>query len=78
MERLVFIVRRDREKLFDTLTAALVTEPLVHVVLDRRQRWRRERDAPHPIERRRWDRRLRPLHEHELAERGWTVVRVPQ
>ncbi|MBI2218835.1 MAG: hypothetical protein HYU51_16235 [Candidatus Rokubacteria bacterium] len=78
MDRLVFIVRRDREKLYATLKAALVTEPLVHVVVDRRQWHRRERDAPHPTERRRWDRRVRPLNEHELAERGWTVVRVPE
>jgi hypothetical protein len=77
MDRLVFVVRRDRETLHEMLTHALASELWVSVVLDRRGRDRRERDESHPIERRRWDRRLRPLNDHELRERGWTIVRVP-
>jgi hypothetical protein len=76
MDRLIFIVRHDREKLYENLQAALVSERGVDVVLDRRTQQRRERDLPHQTERRRWDRRIHPPNDRELAERGWTVVRI--
>jgi hypothetical protein len=77
MDRLVFVVRRERVKLHDSLQHALGDEAGVDVILDRRAGDRRRRDEIHMRERRRWDRRTRRFADNEIAERGWTIVRVP-
>jgi hypothetical protein len=77
MDRLVFVVRRERAKLHDSLHDARGEEDGVDVVLDRRKSDRRHRDDIHRQERRRWDRRTRPFADTEVAVRGWTIVRVP-
>lgn len=77
MDRLVFVVRRERAKLHDSLQHALGDEDGVDVLLDRRLGDRRQRDATHTQERRRWDRRTRPFADTEVAVRGWTIIRVP-
>lgn len=77
MDRLVFVVRRERVKLHDSLRQALGEEDAVDVILDRRKGDRRQRDDVHRQERRRWDRRTRPFADTEVAVRGWTIVRVP-
>jgi hypothetical protein len=77
MDRLVFVVRRERAKLHDSLQHALVDERGVDVVLDRRLGIRRQRDSSPEQERRRWDRRTRPFADTEVAVRGWTIIRCP-
>lgn len=77
MERLLFIVVPDRRPLYDALRTVLGGERGVDVILDRRTVKRRQREAPHPVERRRYARRTRYTEEVELRERGWTVVRLP-
>lgn len=77
-DRLVFVVHQDRKDLYENFRALLEGEPGVEVVLDRRLRHRRQGDRAHPQERRRWDRRLRPLVDAEVVARGWTVVRVSE
>lgn len=77
MDRLVFVVRRERAKLHDSLQNALGEEDGVDVVLDRRLGNRRQRDVDPMQERRRWDRRTRPFADTEVAVRGWTIIRVP-
>ncbi|MBI2218553.1 MAG: hypothetical protein HYU51_14790 [Candidatus Rokubacteria bacterium] len=76
MDRLVFVVHQDRKDLYERFRVLLDSEPGVEVVLERRLRQRRQRDGAHAHERRRWDRRVRPLVDTEVAARGWTVVRV--
>ena len=78
MDRLVFVVRRDRAKLHGSLQHALGDEEAVDVILDRRIGDRRRRDAMHTQERRRWDRRTRPFADAEIGVRGWTIVRIPR
>jgi hypothetical protein len=77
MDRLVFVVRRERIKLRDSLQSALGGEEKIDVILDRRLIQRRRVDATHSTERRRWDRRLRPFADVEVSVRGWSVVRIP-
>ena len=77
MDRLVFVVRRERAKLHDSLQSVLGDEDGVDVILDRRKNDRRQRDDVHRQERRRWDRRTRPFADTEVAVRGWTIVRIP-
>jgi hypothetical protein len=77
MDRLVFVVRRERTKLHESLQHALGAEPKVDIVFDRRVGDRRRQDATHIIERRRWDRRSRFFADAEVAVRGWTIVRIP-
>ena len=76
MDRLVFIVHRDRRDLYNSLKRSLADEKDVEVILDRRSASRRYTDAPHRLERRRSDRRLRPTVYAEVRDRGWSVVRV--
>ena len=78
MDRLVFVVRRERVKLHDSLQSALLGEEGVDILLDRRHGDRRKRDDSVATQRRRWDRRTRFFSDAEVAVRGWTIVRIPQ
>lgn len=78
MDRLVFVIRQNRTKLYETLTSAFAVEPRVEVILDRRRTSRRREGSGHHPERRRWDRRMRPAIDVEVRERGWSVVRIPE
>jgi hypothetical protein len=76
MDRLIFLVRRDRRDLFESLQRSFADEKDVEVILDRRIANRRQEDAEHSRERRRADRRVRPAVYAEVRERGWSVARV--
>ncbi len=77
MDRLLFVIRHDRTDLYKALVSAFGGEPHVEVILDRRRMIRRREGSGHRLERRRWDRRIRPAVDVEIRERGWSVVRIP-
>jgi hypothetical protein len=77
MDRLLFIVSTERRPLYDGLRMVLGGERGVDVILDRREYRRRQHEQPHPLERRRYARRVRPHEDLEIHERGWTVIRLP-
>jgi len=78
LDRLLFIVRRDRRALFEALNKALAGEPEVEVRLDRRtDHPRRRQEAPRESERRQIERRSREDLDAEIRERGWSVLRIP-
>lgn len=76
MDQIVFVVRQDRRELYDALRRVLGDEEHVAVVLDRRTRARREREAGYAPERRWADRRVRAKVAEEIQQRGWSVARV--
>ena len=75
--RLVFIVSRDRLDLYDRLREALIREPDVDLILDRRDSDRRVGDTAFERERRGLQRRQRNELDAEVRECGWAVVRLP-
>ena len=75
--RLVFIVSRDRMDLYDRLREALIREPDVDLILDRRQGERRlGAAAATDRERRGGQRRERLEVDAEVRECGWAVVKI--
>jgi hypothetical protein len=70
--RILFVVRRTEATLYHHLTQLLVELPDVAVILDRRQRERRETRSAAATERRRSNRRLRGARFSSL---GYLVVR---
>ena len=75
--RLVFIVSRDRMDLYERLRQALIREPDVDLILDRRAADRRVGDSAFDAERRGRQRRERRAVDAEVRECGWAVVRIP-
>ena len=57
MDRLVLVVNRERNDVYESLKAALHNESDVTVILDRRVMERRRQSIAVPVERRRGDRR---------------------
>jgi hypothetical protein len=74
--RLVFIVSRDRMDLYDRLREALIREPDVDLILDRREGDRRLASSAVERERRGGQRRQQRAVEAEVRECGWAVLRL--
>ena len=72
----IFVVARDREKLFDYAKRAFSGNSSVEVVLDRRRGERRGADKTGSPDRRRGDRRLMNEIDNHLRALGWAVVRL--
>jgi hypothetical protein len=77
MGRVVFVVSRDHRDLYAYLSERFSTDTAVEVVLDRRVAERRQRDAPHDVDRRRSDRRRRPEVDAELQVRSHAIITLP-
>ena len=75
--RLVFIVSPTRLDLYDKLRDALIREPDVDLILDRRAGDRRITDSPIERERRGGQRRVANAINAELRDCGWAVLRLP-
>ena len=76
--RLVFIVSPARMDLYDKLRDALIREPDVDLILDRRAGDRRVADSPIERERRGGQRRVAKGIDAEVRDCGWAVLRVPR
>jgi hypothetical protein len=74
--RLVFIVSRERMDLYEKLRQALIREPDVDLILDRRAGDRRLGDSAFDRERRGRQRRERLAVDAEVREYGWAVVKL--
>jgi hypothetical protein len=74
--RLVFIVSHRRLDLYEKLRQALIREPDVDLILDRRGADRRLADSPIEQERRGRQRRERLAVDAEVRDCGWTVVKL--
>ena len=74
--RLVFIVSHTRLDLYEKLRQALIREPDVDLILDRRSADRRLADSPIERERRGRQRRQRLAVDAEVRTCGWTVVKL--
>ena len=72
----LYVVARDRPELYERLTGNFVHEPDAQVILDRRFGGRRQRPETRWPERRKADRRWRPLVDANLRSLGWAVVRT--
>jgi hypothetical protein len=75
--RIVFIVSSARMDLYDKLRDALIREPDVDLVLDRRGGDRRGIDSPIERERRGGQRRVANAIDEEVRDCGWAVLRLP-
>ena len=73
--RVLFIVAPARLDLYEKLRAALIREPDVDLILDRRVADRRVVDSPIERERRGGQRREKAM-DAEVREYGWAVVRL--
>jgi hypothetical protein len=73
--RLVFVVSPKRMDLYDKLREALIREPDVDLILDRRVADRRVAESPIERERRGGQRREEAI-DAEVREWGWAVVRL--
>jgi hypothetical protein len=72
----IFVVARDREKLFEYAKRAFSGNSSVEVVLDRRRSERRSGSRTGSPDRRRGDRRLMNEIDNHLRALGWAVVRL--
>jgi hypothetical protein len=72
----IFVVARDRERLFEYAKRAFSGNSSVEVVLDRRRGERRGADKTSSPDRRRGDRRLMTEIDNHLRALGWAVVRL--
>jgi hypothetical protein len=63
--------------LYERLRQALIREPDVDLVLDRRERDRRLTQSPIERDRRGRQRRERLAADAEVRECGWTVLKIP-
>ncbi len=72
----IFVVARDREKLFEYAKRAFSGNSSVEVVLDRRRGDRRNGEKTGSPDRRRGDRRLMNEIDNHLRALGWAVVRL--
>src|SRR5439155_25725498 len=71
--RLLYIVSRGNQQLHANLTRTFTNDPNVGAVLDRRHGERRQRVAPHRVDRRVIERRAVSIEEH-LLRLGWAVA----
>ena len=77
IQRVLFIVGRQRRALYDSLRRTFAGDDTVQVVLDRRVRERRRRRRPRTSgERRRRERRAQRAIDAKLRARGYAVVGV--
>ncbi|PYM41140.1 MAG: hypothetical protein DME12_12920 [Candidatus Rokuibacteriota bacterium] len=77
VQRLLFIVGRQRRALYDSLRRTFDDDDTVQVVLDRRARERRRRrPTRRPAERRGRERRAQRAIDAQLLARGYAVVGV--
>ena len=76
IRRLVFIVSPRRRQLYESLTRTFAGDSTVSVILDRRDRERRQRAGTPAAERREKDRRRKTEVQKKLSQRGYTVVGV--
>jgi len=74
--RLLFVVSRDALDHYEYLKRAFADDEKVEVILDRRSGERRKTSSAFQPERRRSDRRSRPLIDDRLRWQGWAMVRV--
>lgn len=74
VSRLLFIVARSAPERYDFLRYAFACDEHVDVIFDRRRSDRRHEDRPHPIERRRAERRTHDVL-RELQRQGYAVIR---
>jgi hypothetical protein len=72
----IFVVARDRERLFEYAKRAFSGNSSVEVVLDRRRSERRTGSRASSTDRRRGDRRLMNEIDNHLRALGWAVVRL--
>jgi hypothetical protein len=70
------VVARDRRDLYDYLSQKFSGEPGIRVVQERRTGDRRRSERTSPLERRRRDRRSRPLVDAELRRFGFAIVNL--
>ena len=77
MGRNLFVVSRRYPDLYEYLRERFASDTAVEVILDRRMGERRQRQASHPTERRRADRRQRPEVELELQTRSHAIITIP-
>jgi hypothetical protein len=75
--RHLIIVAQEHVDLWRTLKRHLVGDEGVEVILDRRQRPRRERTQAPQSDRRRAERRNAPRIEHSLSYRSFVIVCLP-
>jgi hypothetical protein len=75
--RLVFIVSPNRMDLYEKLREALIREPDVDLILDRRAADRRVGNTAIERERRGGQRREARAVDAEVREWGWAVLRLP-
>ena len=78
MDRLLFVVARDRRDLHGYLTKEFRRDEQVLVVLDRRFAERRRQAAAPLSERRRSSRRTTSSVDEQIRSAGFAVVRPPQ
>jgi len=76
--RHLIIVARDHVDLWRSLKRHLVGDEGVEVILDRRQRSRRQRAQAPASDRRKADRRHPPRIEHSLHYRSFVIVCLPK
>ena len=77
MHRHLFIVSRDQPGLFSYLAMQFSQEPQVRVMVDRRQRVRRQRSAsPDVVDRRQAERRGNRDLSGQLSTLGYAFVRL--
>jgi len=77
IQRLLFIVRRERRTFYDSLRRTFDGDDTVQIVLDRRVRDRRRRRLDsRRAERRAHERRARRAIDAQLRARGYAVVGV--
>jgi hypothetical protein len=75
LTRQLFIVARNRERLYEYVARAFAGNDTVQVILDRRTGERRRQQVPHEPERRRsGDRRTRTDVDRQLRALGWAIV----
>jgi len=78
LPRLLYVVRRDQQSLYDYLRQSFAGEPDVEIVLDRRWAERRFRErAAASWERRNGERRLREKTQRDLHDLGYAIVILP-
>jgi hypothetical protein len=78
MGRNLFVVSRRYPDLYEYLRERFASDSAVEVILDRRVAQRRQRQTPHPTERRHAERRQRPEVEMELQTRSHAIITIPE
>lgn len=72
--KILFVVKRDRVDLYETLKRSFAGEASVEIVLDRRHRERRRASSPPRVEHRTDERRIRTIS-RTLESNSFAVVR---